>query len=230
MIRTGGINTYVDRIFYINMDRDVERNQNIIKEFNKNNIWNYERIPGVVVKDIPENHRIKGPWDKDLDKEAYIRGSIGCLMSHKKIIETALDRGYEKICIFEDDILLIDNFEERFSSYINKIEDMDTPYQIAYLGLCDEDDRDVMPDGSEIKQVISHAYCAHGYIINNLQWVFNYILQNINSQFQEIDLIYNSLIFANDPNFIPVFTKCYVSIPNLVEQLDEFGSNIQNIK
>ena len=38
------INNYVDRIFYINMDKDVERNENIIKQFKKHDIWNYERI------------------------------------------------------------------------------------------------------------------------------------------------------------------------------------------
>jgi GR25 family glycosyltransferase involved in LPS biosynthesis len=217
---THDINTYVDRIFYINMDKDVERNDLIVKQFNKHNIWNYERISGVVVNDIPPGHKIIGPIDPTQNREKYIKGSVGCLLSHKKIIEIALERGYSRICIFEDDAVFIENFEEQFNTYIDRLG-KESQYQIAYLGLDDEDD---IEDGRVIKRLEGHCFCTYGYILNDLNWVFKYILLNIDYQFQEIDLMYNSLIIRKD------LAECYVSIPNLVSQNTNYASNIGDRK
>jgi GR25 family glycosyltransferase involved in LPS biosynthesis len=214
---THDINTYVDRIFYINMDKDVKRNEAIIKEFNKNNIWNFERISGVVVTDIPAN-KIQGPFIDNQDKEKYIRGSIGCLLSHKKIIEIALERGYSRICVLEDDVYFVENFEEQFSKYVDNLN-ANVPYQIAYLGVVDSDN---VIDDREIKKLKNHAFGAFAYMMNDLNWVFKYILLNIDYQFQEIDLMYNSMISKND------LADCYISIPKLVLHGDPYDSNIVN--
>ena len=57
------INTYVDKIFYINMDKDIERNKDILNQFKKFNITNYERIPGVVVSyEEAKKYDLFGPY------------------------------------------------------------------------------------------------------------------------------------------------------------------------
>lgn len=215
------INNYVDRIFYINMDKDIERNENMIKQFRKHGIWNYERMPGIVIESIPENHRILGPFNNNTDIETYVKGSIGALFSHKKIIEIAMERKYSRICIFEDDITLIDNFKENFYTYIENLNSQNPTYQIAYLGLSNNLEEDKI---FKIKEVKSHAYGAYGYIINDQGWVFQYILQNIDFVFQEIDLLYNSLLSQN------LLSYCYVFVPNIVKHDWNFGSNIGNNK
>lgn len=216
------INNYVDRIFYINMDKSIERNENIIKQFKKHDIWNYERISGITIENVPEIHGIQGPFNENTDKEKYIKGAIGCLLSHKKIIEIAVVRNYSKICIFEDDINFIENFKEGFNSYAQNLNSQNPGYQIAYLGLINDY---VDPDPNiKIEKVHNHAYGTHGYIINNLGWVYQYILQNIDFVFQEIDLLYNSMILQN------CLSDCYVCVPNLVTQNMNFESNINDNK
>ena len=58
--------------------------------------------------------------------------------------------------------------------------------------------------------------------MNDLDWVFKYILLNIDYQFQEIDLMYNSMISKND------LADCYISIPKIVLHGDPYDSNIVN--
>ena len=40
------------------------------------------------------------------------RGAMGCLLSHKKIIQDAIDKKYEKILLLQDDIYFHNKFEE----------------------------------------------------------------------------------------------------------------------
>lgn len=89
------INTYVDKIFFINMDKDTERLNALLEQFKKHNITNYERVSGMVVSDT-EGYELMGPFDNKCDPEKYKIGSIGCLLTHKKIIEMAKTRGYKK--------------------------------------------------------------------------------------------------------------------------------------
>lgn len=212
------INTYVDRIFYINMDKDVERNNRIIKEFERNGITNYERISGVVINEIPERHGILGPFKENQDRERYIKGSIGCLLSHKQAIETAKQRGYQRICVLEDDVFFIDNFATRFDEFVRELEKKAT-YQLAYIGLADEVE---IRSNDIIKELESHCYGAFAYILNDGGWTFDFVLANIDYVFEEIDLLYNAMVVGK------AFTNCYLSTPKLVLHSDPNDSNIQN--
>ena len=53
---SSNFDTFFDKIYYINLDRDVKRNNNIISQFDKFNISNYVRVSGVLVDTIPEPH------------------------------------------------------------------------------------------------------------------------------------------------------------------------------
>jgi len=48
-------------------------------------------------------------------------GEFGCAMSHYTIIKTALLEGYDEVLIFEDDVLLIRNFNEHFAKAYNDL-------------------------------------------------------------------------------------------------------------
>lgn len=111
-----------DKIFYINLAKDVDRNNNILKEFAKYDITNFERIEGVVYTEIPERILWRNFNKTD---EKYILGSLGARDSHLSVIRTAYDRGYKKILILEDDITFIIN--------PHKIS-IDTYWDMLYLG------------------------------------------------------------------------------------------------
>lgn len=100
------LDNYFDRIFYINLAKDVERNSRMLEEFSKYNITNFERVEGVVYDSIPERSVWRNfikPGDK------YILGSLGCRDSHLKVVRLAKERGYKRVLIFEDDIIFVVN-------------------------------------------------------------------------------------------------------------------------
>jgi GR25 family glycosyltransferase involved in LPS biosynthesis len=49
----------------------------------------------------------------DLNPKRKTLGQIGCLKSHCAVIKDALEKEYEQILIFEDDVVLCDDFNER---------------------------------------------------------------------------------------------------------------------
>ena len=50
------IDTYFDKVFYLNLDKDVDRNENMLQQFKKHDINNFERVSGVVFNEIPDKH------------------------------------------------------------------------------------------------------------------------------------------------------------------------------
>ena len=84
-------------IYYINLEKSTERNDNMIAQL-KN--YNYTRFPA-----IDTNHIIFKKYN-DLDKSKYIYDSrkLACLLSHLYAIKKAYDNNLKNIIIFEDDV------------------------------------------------------------------------------------------------------------------------------
>jgi FkbM family methyltransferase len=105
------LDNYFDKIFYINLDKDVDKNQHMISELKKWDITNFERIPGFTLEGIPDY----GFWRNfniDSLSEKYILGSLGCRASHLHAINLSIERNYSKILILEDDIFFTENPNE----------------------------------------------------------------------------------------------------------------------
>lgn len=99
------LDSYFDKIFYINLKEDTNRNENILNEFAKFRIFNTERIEGEKIEKIPDEKLFRNFNKKD---EKYILGSLGARTSHLKCVKLAKERDYKRILIVEDDV----NFAE----------------------------------------------------------------------------------------------------------------------
>lgn len=90
-----------------------------------------------------ENPLVKEKFEqlKNIKKRKIIKHPIlkleemGCLISHYKIIEDAIKNNYERILIFEDDII----FNKDFYLYIKKLESL--KWDIVLLGASEFDPR-----------------------------------------------------------------------------------------
>jgi GR25 family glycosyltransferase involved in LPS biosynthesis len=150
------INNYFDKIYYINLNKDVDRNENVLKQFHKFNITNFKRIEGTVVESIPDEYYWRN-FNNGFLNEKYILGSLGCRNSHLKIMKDALDNDYNQILIFEDDItftqdpnkLLIDNIDN-----INK-------WDMLYFG-------GIIEPQYRNQIVTTHAYAIRGKLIREI--------------------------------------------------------------
>jgi GR25 family glycosyltransferase involved in LPS biosynthesis len=96
------VNTYFDKIFYINLDSNTERNKHINSLFSNSKITNYERQAGVVYTEVPKD--TTGYRNFIKNERKYILGSLGCRDAHLEIVKKSKSRGYNKILILEDDI------------------------------------------------------------------------------------------------------------------------------
>ena len=100
------INTLFDKIFYINLKKDVERNDYMINQFKEFGITNYERFEAIECTEVPD----KGLW-RNFNKqdEKYVKGSVGCRESHVGILKLAKERDYKFVMILEDDVKILTN-------------------------------------------------------------------------------------------------------------------------
>ena len=253
------INKYVDRIFYINMDKDIDRNKNMLEQFAKHGITNYERFSGICVSlEEANKYNLFGPFphtesfckknniddcdichqknngmidDEQMKGHAkcindancnictkYKIGSVGCLLSHKKIIEIAKERQYGKILILEDDVIFDEKFNELFSNRIRDIEGYN--WNILYLGLGQYKHiitNKFVNDSKSLIKINGGGTGAFGYIINSN--IYNYILINIDYCKIEIDLLYNNLNMKN-------ITQSYKFPENLIKvNFKDYGSS-----
>jgi glycosyl transferase family 25 len=89
----------------INLDRDTERMASIHANLVRIGL-SYERLPAVMGKDVPD-------WEKLVDLSAYAWrnrldmprvGEVGCMLSHRKAMETFLKTDAPRCVILEDDV------------------------------------------------------------------------------------------------------------------------------
>lgn len=106
----------IDKIYIINLYKDIERLNTAYKQLSKYNITNYERFPGVNASilndnDINDNTTIIG-------KLFASRGMIGCGLSHINIWKKIVENNINRTLILEDDFILKDDFLNKFNKYI----------------------------------------------------------------------------------------------------------------
>lgn len=119
-------------IAYINLNRNPERNEHILSEI-KNNITNYKTLKRIQAVDGKEfNEEEKEYWGsrKNFRTMCNIKGRVysrvGCMLSHKKLLEYALENELDNILILEDDITI---------STIPDINDIPKNTDILYFGI-----------------------------------------------------------------------------------------------
>jgi GR25 family glycosyltransferase involved in LPS biosynthesis len=119
------VNTIIDQVFIINMDKDTERLQKITEKLRLQNI-SFERIPGIHGRDIDYSEHLTPLCNKTCPNSVK-----GCALSHRKIWEIAHERGYNNIIILEDD----SDIPENLSMKLQKIWDKRPPnYDIITMG------------------------------------------------------------------------------------------------
>jgi glycosyl transferase family 25 len=128
----------ISKIYYINLDRRPDRDNNVKTELGKINYNGpVERISAVdgrklIIKDLLDELITSEGKNDALNKNAglyYIMtpGAIGCALSHRnlatKIIEEMSDNNY--VLILEDDVVLEDDFMNKLNKYIKDMPKFD---------------------------------------------------------------------------------------------------------
>ena len=191
------VNTYFDNIYCLNLKKRENRWIYSNYQFVNNNIIveRFDAIDGELI-DFNDN-------DKDLEflsKKGLIenKGALGCLKSHIEIIKDAKSKNYKKILIFEDDILLSDNFNEE----VKKIKDID--WNLLYLGSSQFEWLDIEQKSGLYKCSKTLGTFAYALDIS----MYDEVLKMGESSEKSIDNILSDIQKSSD--------KCYTLFPNIV--------------
>jgi hypothetical protein len=123
-------------IYYINLDKRLDRKEQIMSELNK--LKPAERVPGVYIEDF---------------------GALGCTYSHIECLNRFIKSGKPHCIIFEDDFMFKDiNCIETLDNFFNLNIDYDVCMLSIGSGILEDTDY-------SLKKVIS-GQTTSGYIVN----------------------------------------------------------------
>lgn len=202
------MNNYVDNVYLINMDKDIDRLNKVKKECDIVDI-KFERFPGIKITDLSKNI-----LDKYIPKKVQkygTNGMMGCGLSHLFLWQDALNKNYKNILVLEDDVFFTDDFNEYFK---NVIEELPKDYDILYLGykdtICNP------PKDTSFNYIYKPIFplLTHAMIISNEG--LKKLLKNITKIDDHIDWI----IAKNEKKL-----NIYVSLKKIVNQIWEDSNN-----
>jgi GR25 family glycosyltransferase involved in LPS biosynthesis len=204
------LNIGIDRIFCVNLEKRTDRKEYAICEFRDHNIFPVEFIPAI-------DGRAQGLTSKI---SRLTPGMLGCYESHRRLIKHALDKGYNTICVFEDDLQLIPGFNELMSIAARTIPD---DWQFIYLGYQE------YGGFGDYKHMINEHWVipkcvwgTQGYMIIGKD-TMEYLLKALEKQEMQLDEQLANLILPNSG------LKYYAIFPSVVGQnFEKFGSDIQD--
>ena len=110
--------------YCISLERCQDRRELVAEEFKKVGLHDVKFFNGI------DGHKIKLPELSSKLKGMHAEGILGCMFSHLALLKEVRSRGEEVICVFEDDIIVFDDFQER----IKYIEDSGAEFDYLALG------------------------------------------------------------------------------------------------
>jgi GR25 family glycosyltransferase involved in LPS biosynthesis len=134
---------YINKIFYINLDKRQDRKEEIELELKNYSIFdNSERIQAI---------------------ETPGQGILGCTKSHLNAIKLAKERSYENILILEDDFQFIISKEE-FENQLQTFFENNIQYDVCMISYNIQQSQ---PTEYPFLTKIIEAQTASGYIIHH---------------------------------------------------------------
>jgi GR25 family glycosyltransferase involved in LPS biosynthesis len=183
----------IDKIktYVINLDSRPDRLNQVWNICKKNGITNFERFPGIVpTDDVIRNSKLINPR-KILKKNVieYLRGSLGCKMSHLEVLKKAQKCSEDLILIIEDDVVFDDNFSIYLNLSLNYLKDKDWDILFLSSNLKNSTDAEKV-DTNTLKIINGLTTTAQLFQRKNLEKIIN-IIEHSEC---EIDNTYNDLL------------------------------------
>jgi GR25 family glycosyltransferase involved in LPS biosynthesis len=119
----------VSMIYVINLERSPDRKERIINQFQKYNVTKYEFFKAVepTIEDLNKYPNFS------LQKTPNVRrNELGCLLSHINIMKDAIEKKFEHIIIFEDDVKILDS--EFITNTEKHMNELNGDFDVLYLG------------------------------------------------------------------------------------------------
>jgi glycosyl transferase family 25 len=196
------LNEYFDKIYYINLKRRKDRNEECIEELKKYNIHaeRFEAVDGDLLIDNNWKHSM---------------GALGCLNSHLNLIIKAKENNYKNVLILEDDVLFNINMEENFKKYYKQLPDN---WDILYLS------GNHNQHGGYTLEMISEnvgrchlTYTTHSFVVRDS--MYDTIINRLSNSKNPVDVEYAAIQkICNSYTFYPGITTQRVGYSDIMRE------------
>jgi GR25 family glycosyltransferase involved in LPS biosynthesis len=188
---------YVDRVFYINLDKRTDRRELVEKEFERVGL-EVERFPGFERKP----------------------GIVGCGESHLTCLKMARDRGWKNVLIFEDDFEFMVSKEE-FWAALKRFFDDGIDYDVLMFSYLMHDSE---PYNDYLLKV-NYASTASAYIVHNC--FYDSLIDLYEENFPLLKSTGKHWLYANDQVWkkLQPRARWYAFHPRLGRQRASFSDN-----
>lgn len=215
------INEYFDRVFVINLDSRPDRMKDVATTL-KSRCIEYERFPGIKLGE----HKMIDPGLYNLchltphaNNPKYHLGMVGCKLSHLSIVKMSKERGYRRILILEDDIIVSPNVDTIFKKAVTQ----EPGWDMFYLGGTFLHPNEKIPGKDSVSRA-KGVFTTSSYALDNSRGIFDYIENNLGTYGGEIDVFYAYNIHTSVPSKwsagVPNGShfKAFVTVPCAISQ------------
>ncbi len=164
------INSVVDKVYVINLDKDTERLASIDRQLRDCNIT-YERFSGVVGKHIASDSRLS-PFCCQFCTD----GIKGCALSHHTIWEEVIANRYQAVMVLEDDVVVPPNFQDKVRDILQRVPE---DWEVIYLGckLFCQDKHLASKVGNRLLGMVAEEYDRDIHAVKGSAGTYAYILK-----------------------------------------------------
>ena len=121
---------YFDAIYCINLDERTDRWEHSLKQFEKLGISDRVERFSAIRPEMDERWDRWVPWGNQW--KYPLVGAVGASGSHKAVIQLAKERGLDNVLVFEDDFVVLDNWEENVKCALDDLSSH--KWHLFYLG------------------------------------------------------------------------------------------------
>jgi len=217
-----------DKIFVINVEERSDRLERV------SDVLHFLEIPferySAIHKDSVEgifNTFIKRNPDSTITRPGY----IACLLSHLSVYKIALDRGYKKILILEDDVLVHKDVKALMKTFFEDVPNDWDMIHFGYLPLSDDLQTWSHNNFKHIECLSGMVFrsrglwCCHAYAIKSdfMKETLDAYNTSDLSDWKEIDRHFVELQAQNFDSFQRNFYACFPSLFGQVASMSDLS-------
>ena len=197
------LNQYIDRIFYINLERRTDRRAEFEQQMREYGFSSneYERLDAHYTPNL---------------------GIVGCGYSHLSVLKLAKARGYKNVLIFEDDFEFLVSPAEFRKRLAHFFETVGNNYDVCMMAY---NLHESSPGPSDGIGKVGYAQTASAYIVNGAY--FDTLISLYEWAIPELAITGKHWIYANDVIWrdLQVRDRWYFLDPRIGKQRAGFSDN-----